>query len=976
MAKAMKSKTSKAKPAKAAGAKPKSLKPQALKSALPKSKGAKSNGQKSNGQKSHGQGTKASKPKAKTSERYVYSFGPGGTDGDASMKNLLGGKGANLAEMTRIGLPVPAGFTIGTNVCTYYYDHRRSYPPELRKLVDSAMAKIEKEMGAKFGSTTNPLLVSCRSGARDSMPGMMDTVLNIGLNDHTVVALAKQAGNERFAWDSYRRFVQMYGDVVLDMKPKNKTDHDPFEELLHAKKHKAGVKFDHELSAEDLKELVAEFKQAIKQGTGKDFPTDPMEQVWGAIGAVFGSWMNDRAVVYRRTYGIPHEWGTAVNVQAMVFGNLGDDCATGVALTRNVAIGTPGLNGDYLINAQGEDVVAGIRTPKRIEETLELDMPASFKQLQKIGRSLEKHYKEVQDLEFTVQKGRVWMLQTRNAKRTGFAAVRIAVDLANEGLITKEEALQARRIPADDLNQLLQPIYDVESKKAALNEGRLLAKGINAGPGAASGQICFHASDAEAQWLKNSQVELILVRRETSPEDLRGMKIAKGILTAFGGASSHAALVSRQMGKACIVGCGDLEIDYKAGTVTVGDKTLREGDRISIDGFTGEVFAGEVQERPSEILQVLIYKTLAPDKAETYGRYAQLMSWVDRHRRLKVRTNADEPKQALEAIAFGAEGIGLCRTEHMFFGHIDEFRTMILAETVEGREAALAKLLPFQRGDFDGLFRAMKGKPVTIRLLDPPLHEFLPHQKSEQAELAGKIGISAETIARRVEELHEFNPMLGHRGCRLGIVYPEITRMQARAIFEAACDVKRDKIDVFPEVMIPLVGFAEEFKDQEKIVRETAEKVFAEKGVKVEYLVGTMIEVPRATVCAEQIAQRAEFFSFGTNDLTQTTLGMSRDDYAGYINYYREHDIVPADPFQTIDRDGVGGLMKLGVQGGRTARPNLKVGICGEHGGDPASVIFCHQIGLDYVSCSPFRVPIARLAAAQAAVAEKAGMKR
>ncbi|HUY32246.1 MAG TPA: pyruvate, phosphate dikinase, partial [Pirellulales bacterium] len=899
-----------------------------------------------------------------------------GTDGDASMRNLLGGKGANLAEMTKIDLPVPAGFTIGTNVCTYYYDHGHSYPPELRKLVDAAMAKIEKEMGAKFGSTTNPLLVSCRSGARDSMPGMMDTVLNIGLNDQTVEALAKQSGNERFAWDSYRRFAQMYGDVVLDMKPKNKTDHDPFEELLRAKKRKAGVKHDHELTAEQLKELVAEFKQAIKRGTGKDFPSDVMEQVWGAIGAVFGSWMNDRALVYRRTYGIPHDWGTAVNVQAMVFGNLGDDCATGVALTRNVAIGTPGLNGDYLINAQGEDVVAGIRTPKRIEDTFEHDMPAAFKQLQKIGRGLEKHYKEVQDIEFTVQKGRVWMLQTRNAKRTGFAAVRIAVDLANEGLISKEEALQARRIPADDLNQLLQPIYDPESKQTAVEEGRLLAKGINAGPGAASGRICFHASDAEAQWLKSNQVELILVRRETSPEDLRGMKIAKGILTASGGASSHAALVSRQMGKPCIVGCGELDIDYKVGTLTVGDKKLREGDRISIDGFTGEVFAGEVRERPSEILQVLIHKTLAPEKAETYGRYAQLMSWVDQRRRLKVRTNADEPKQALEAIAFGAEGIGLCRTEHMFFGHIDEFRTMILAETIEGRETALAQLLPFQREDFDGIFRAMQGKPVTIRLLDPPLHEFLPRQVSEQAELARKIGISAETIARRVEELHEFNPMLGHRGCRLGIVYPEITRMQARAIFEAACDVKRDKIEVLPEVMIPLVGFAAEFKDQEKIVRETAEQVFAQKGVRVEYLVGTMIEVPRAAIRAEQIAERAEFFSFGTNDLTQTTLGMSRDDYAGYINYYREHDVVPADPFQTIDLDGVGGLMKLGVEGGRAARRNLKIGICGEHGGDPASVMFCHQIGLDYVSCSPFRVPIARLAAAQAAVAEKAAKKR
>ncbi|HWB14061.1 MAG TPA: pyruvate, phosphate dikinase [Pirellulales bacterium] len=916
------------------------------------------------------------KPRSKGREKYVYSFGPNGTDGDASMRNLLGGKGANLAEMTKIGLPVPAGFTIGTNVCTYYYDHKRSYPPELTKLVDQAMSKIEKEMGAKFGSTTNPLLVSCRSGARESMPGMMDTVLNIGLNDETVEGLIKQSGDPRFAWDSYRRFVQMYGDVVLDMKPKTKEDHDPFEELLHAKKQQAGVKHDHELSAEQLKELVSEFKRAIKEGTKKDFPTDPMDQVWGAIGAVFGSWMNDRAVVYRRTYGIPHDWGTAVNVQAMVFGNLGDDCATGVALTRNVAVGTPGINGDYLINAQGEDVVAGIRTPKRIEETLEQDMPASFKQLKDIGRKLEKHYKEVQDLEFTVQKGRVWMLQTRNAKRTGFAAVRIAVDLVNEGLISKDEALRAKRIPADDLNQLLQPVYDQQSKKKANSEGRLLAKGINAGPGAASGKICFHASDAEELWQKDNKVELILVRRETSPEDLRGMKIAKGILTAFGGASSHAALVSRQMGKACIVGCGDLQIDYRQKTVTVDDKVLHEGDVISIDGFTGEVFEGEVEARPSEVIQVLLHKTLKPDESETYSRYAQLMTWVDQARRLKVRTNADEPKQATEAIAFGAEGIGLCRTEHMFFGHIDEFREMILADTVEDREKALAKLLPFQREDFDGLFRAMHGKPVTIRLLDPPLHEFLPHQHDEQVALSHKIGIPAETIARRVHELHEFNPMLGHRGCRLGIVYPEVTRMQARAIFEAACDVQRNGIDVLPEVMIPLVGFLTEFKDQEKIIRDTAEKVFAERGVEVEYLVGTMVEVPRAAVRADEIAKGAEFFSFGTNDLTQTTLGMSRDDYAGYINYYREHDIVPNDPFQTIDRDGVGALMQTAVEGGRGTRPKLKVGICGEHGGDPASVMFCHEIGLDYVSCSPFRVPIARLAAAQSAVAEKLAKKK
>ncbi|HEX4146314.1 MAG TPA: pyruvate, phosphate dikinase [Pirellulales bacterium] len=901
-------------------------------------------------------------------EKYVYSFGPDGTDGNATMKALLGGKGANLAEMTNLSLPVPAGFTIGTNVCTYFYAHERSYPPKLRKLVEHALAKVEKEMGAKFGSTTKPLLLSCRSGARDSMPGMMDTVLNIGLNDQTVDALATESGNERFAWDSYRRFVQMYGDVVLDMKPKTKTDDDPFEELLEAKKHAAGVHQDNELSAAQLKELVAEFKKAIKDRTGHDFPTDPMDQVWGAVGAVFNSWMNDRAVVYRRTYGIPHEWGTAVNVQAMVFGNLGDDCATGVAMTRDVALGRPGLNGDYLINAQGEDVVAGIRTPQRIEETLAQAMPEAHQQLVEIGKKLESHYRDVQDVEFTVQRGKVWMLQTRNAKRTGFAAVRIAVDLVNEGVIAEEEALNPKRIPADDLNQLLQPIYDPESKRAAVNAGRLLAKGINAGPGAASGKICFHASDAEAEWLKDNNVKLILVRRETSPEDLRGMKIAQGILTAFGGASSHAALVSRQMGKACIVGCGQLNIDYNASTVSVKDKVLKAGDSISIDGFTGEVFEGAVETRPSEILQVLITKTLAPEKAEVYHRYEQLMSWVDNHRRLAVRTNADEPKQAREAVAFGAEGIGLCRTEHMFFDHIDDFREMILATTLEGREKALVKLLPYQRGDFDGIFRAMEGRPVTIRLLDPPLHEFLPHSGEEQQALAGKIGISADVIARRVHELHEFNPMLGHRGCRLGIVYPEITRMQARAIIEAACDVKRDGIDVHPEIMIPLAGFSTEFRNQEKIVRETADKVFAEKGIHVHYLVGTMVELPRAAICADQIAEHAEFFSFGTNDLTQTTLGMSRDDYSTYINHYRELDIVPNDPFQTIDRDGVGGLMRIAVEKGRSVREKLKLGICGEHGGDPNSVMFCDEIGLDYVSCSPFRVPIARLAAAQSAV--------
>jgi len=905
------------------------------------------------------------------SEKYVYSFGSQATDGNATMKHLLGGKGANLAEMARIGLPVPAGFTITTAVCTYYYDHGRQYPPELTTEVAEALQKIEKEMDAQFGSTTNPLLVSCRSGARESMPGMMDTVLNIGLNDKTVEALVKQSGDARFAWDCYRRFVQMYGDVVLDMKPKTKEDIDPFEELLEKKKHAAGVKFDDELTPQQLKELVAEFKQAIKEGTGRDFPDEPMDQLWGAIGAVFGSWMNDRAVVYRRTYGIPHEWGTAVNVQAMVFGNLGQDCATGVMLTRDTNLGEKIVNGDYLINAQGEDVVAGIRETKAIQTELAKDMPQVHTQLLAEADRLEKHYKDVQDIEFTVQRDKVWLLQTRNAKRTGFAAVRTAVEMVNEGLITKEEALQPRRIPADGLAQVLQPVFDIAAKNKAEKDERLLGRGVNAGPGAATGKICFHASEAEAAYNADPSVELILVRNETTPEDIRGMKVAKGILTAQGGAASHAALVSRQMGKACVAGCSALAISYRKRTVEVDGRVLNEGDYISIDGFTGEVFEGKINTNPSEVVRVLVDKSLKPEEAQIYQLFAQLMTWADEFRTLGVRTNADQPNQAQQAIAFGAEGIGLCRTEHMFFDHIDEFRQMILAETLDQREAALAKLLPFQCDDFKGIFEAMGGRPVTIRLLDPPLHEFLPHEETAQKELAGKIGIPVEKIIQRVTELHENNPMLGHRGCRLGIVYPEITRMQARAIFEAACEVKKAGGDVHPEVMIPLAGFAAEFRDQEKIVRQTAAKVFKEQGVEVEYLVGTMVEVPRAAITAEQIAKYAEFFSFGTNDLTQTCLGISRDDYAGFINEYRERDIVPADPFQTIDQDGVGRLMQLGVEGGQKARPDIKLGICGEHGGDPASVMFCHKVGLNYVSCSPLRVPVARLAAAQAAVAEK-----
>ncbi|WP_459558203.1 pyruvate, phosphate dikinase [Lacunimicrobium album] len=911
--------------------------------------------------------------------KYVYFFGAGKADGDATMKNLLGGKGANLAEMNRIGLPVPAGLTITTEVCTYFYDNDRTYPPELKKQVEENIVAINKAMGKEFGSKTNPLLLSCRSGARESMPGMMDTVLNIGMNDETVEIMAKASGNAQFAWDSYRRFIQMYSDVVLEVRPEKKEEEDYFEEILHNVKHKAGVKFDSELSAEQLKDVVAQFKKMVREKSGQDFPQDPMEQVWGAVGAVFKSWMNDRAIVYRRQYGIPHEWGTAVNVQAMVFGNLGDDCATGVGLTRDCSMGEPGFNGDYLINAQGEDVVAGIRTPLRIEQTLGKDMPAAHKELTEIGIKLETHYKDVQDIEFTIEKGKVWMLQTRNAKRTGFAAVRLAVDMVNDGFITKEMALTKKRIPADDLNQLLQPIFDPKTKKKAQEAGKLLAVGINAGPGAATGQICFHAADAEAVFEKDPNCQLILVRRETSPEDLRGMKIAKGILTAFGGASSHAALVSRQMGKVCIVGCQALEVDYHTATVTVGDKVLKAGDWISIDGFTGEVFEGKVETSPSEIIEVLITKTKKPADAPMYQRYAQLMEWADAKRKLKVRANA-EPEDAAKAVAFGAEGVGLCRTEHMFFSHLDEIREMILAENTEDRKKAVDKLLPFQREDFTVLFTEMGPRPVTIRLLDPPLNEFLSeHHLHEQPELAHKLadmtGTSKDAIVRRVEELKEANPMLGHRGCRLGIVYPEITAMQARAIFEAACDVKKKGIDVLPEIMVPLVGFKTELDNQAKIVKDVAAQVMKEKGVEINYMVGTMIEVPRAAVRADEIAKTAEFFSFGTNDLTQTTLGISRDDYGGFIGYYRENDIIPNDPFQTIDQTGVGELIKMGVERGRSTRDKLKIGICGEHGGDPASVIFCHNVGLDYVSCSPFRIPVARLAAAQAAVEEAAAKK-
>ncbi|MBQ1454371.1 MAG: pyruvate, phosphate dikinase [Thermoguttaceae bacterium] len=895
--------------------------------------------------------------------KYVYSFGKLGTDGDASMRNLLGGKGANLAEMAKIGLPVPSGFTITTEVCTYYYDNGRQYPPQLKDDVQAALATVEKAMGKKFGDTENlPLLVSCRSGARESMPGMMDTVLNIGLNDKTVAVLAEKSGDERFAWDCYRRFVQMYGDVVLEMKPRTKTDIDPFEELLEAKKKANGVSLDSELSAAALKELVAEFKAAVKERTGKDFPEEPMDQLWGAVGAVFGSWMNDRAIVYRRMNGIPHDWGTAVNVQSMVFGNMGDHCATGVALTRNGATGEPGITGDYLINAQGEDVVAGIRRPNKIEDSLGTDMPEVWKQFQDVAMLLEKHYHDVQDIEFTIENGTLYMLQTRNAKRTGFAHVRTAVDMVEEGLI--DEATAIKRVPANDVTQLLQPIFSGQGLKGM----EAIAKGVNAGPGAATGQICFQPDEAEALWQKDNSVQLILVRRETTPEDLRGMKVAKGIVTSFGGAASHAALVSRQMGKACVCGCSDLIIDYKAKTMKAGDQVLKEGDWISVDGFTGKVYAGQVPVAPSDVLQVLFTKELKPEDAPNYRRFAALMSFADKFRKLGVRTNADSPKMATEAVALGAEGIGLTRTEHMFFDRIDDFRAMILADNTADREKALEKLLPYQRGDFAGIFEAMNGLPVTVRLLDPPLHEFVPHEEGEQKELAEKLGISLDFIKQRVHDLSESNPMLGHRGCRLGIVFPEITRMQARAIMEAACDTKAKGIDVHPEIMIPLVGSLNEFKNQEAIIRQTADKVLEEKGQKIEYKVGTMIEIPRAALTADKIAENAEFFSFGTNDLTQTCMGISRDDYAGFINDYLEKDIFPADPFQVLDQEGVGQLIKIAVEKGRSTRPEIKLGICGEHGGEPSSVKFCHRIGLNYVSCSPLRVPVAKLAAAQAAL--------
>jgi pyruvate,orthophosphate dikinase len=901
-------------------------------------------------------------------KKYVYFFGRGKAEGKAEMKGLLGGKGANLAEMTNIGLPVPAGFSISTEVCTHFYANKRTYPRSLNAEVAAALKKVESAMGAKFGDPKNPLLVSVRSGARASMPGMMDTILNLGMNETVAGGLIKKTGNNRFVYDSYRRFVQMYGDVVLGLKPVHKDEIDPFEVIIEERKKQRGVQLDTELTADDMKDLVGLFKKAIKEKTGHDFPEDPLKQLWGAIGAVFGSWSNDRAIAYRKMYDIPEAWGTAVNIQSMVFGNMGETSGTGVAFTRNAASGDDMFYGEYLMNAQGEDVVAGTRTPLPISDLAEKN-PVIYKQLDRIRHTLEKHYRDMMDVEFTIQEGKLYMLQCRVGKRTAFAAIKIAVDMVGEKLISDREALA--RIEPDQLNQLLRPVFDLKEKESAVKSGRLLAKGLNAGPGAATGRVVFNAPDAEA-WKKRGEL-VILTRIETSPEDIKGMDAAEGILTARGGMTSHAALVARQMGKVCVAGCSSLEIDYATHTMTVKGKKIREGDWISLDGTTGEVIEGKVATRPSEVLRVLVDKSLDPKDAPVYQQYARIMQWADKYRRLKIRTNADQPDQALNAVAFGAEGIGLCRTEHMFFGEgkIGPMREMILADTVEDRKRALAKLLPLQRKDFEGIFEAMNGRPVTIRTIDPPLHEFVPHEEPAQRELARQMGTTYEKVHQRVESLHEFNPMLGFRGCRLGIIFPEITEMQSRAIFEAAANVKARGIAVEPEIMIPLVGNVKELAHQEKIVRRVAAEVMKEKGTKFKYLVGTMIEIPRGALTADEIAGVAEFFSFGTNDLTQTTLGVSRDDAARFLIPYVEMEIYPKDPFEALDRIGVGELMKIAIAKGRSVRPDLKVGICGEHGGDPSSIEFCHQINQNYVSCSPFRVPIARLAAARAALADK-----
>jgi len=901
--------------------------------------------------------------KSSISGKYVYLFGNKQTDSDGSMKPLLGGKGANLAEMTRIGLPVPPGFTITTEVCTYYYQNKKSYPKELAAQMKSGVAFIEQILGKKFGDMEKPLLVSVRSGARDSMPGMMDTILNLGLNDRTVSALAKYSANERFAWDCYRRFIQMYGDVVMGVQKRAGEDHEPFEIVIHELKHErhhADIE-DTKLSVDDLQELVKRFKALIKERTGGEFPQDPWQQLWGAVGAVFGSWMNDRAMVYRRKYNIPSEWGTAVNVQAMVYGNTGEKSGSGVAFTRDPATGEKVFYGEFLMNAQGEDVVAGVRTPEPVAQ-LKKHLPAAFAELEAVRKTLESHFKDVQDFEFTIEDGKVFMLQTRNGKRTGLAAVRFAIEMEKEKLIDWKTAI--RRVPANQLDQVLAPIFD----RTAVKFAKCVARGLPAGPGAASGKMYLNAERAVEAAAKGERV--LLVRNETSPEDLRGMIAAEGILTAKGGVSSHAALVARQMGKVCVCGASALQIDYAAKTMSVNGDTFKEGDYISISGTAGEVYPGELKTAASEIVQVLCEKSLAAKDSAAYQMFKQLMDWCAKVTKLQVRTNADTPEQAANAVAFGASGIGLCRTEHMFFegNRIDAMREMILAANVEERKKALAKLLPYQKADFIGIFKELKGLPATIRFLDPPLHEFLPNSKEQQMDLARKLNIPVERIMARVNELHEFNPMLGFRGCRLGLVYPEISEMQARAVFEAAAEAQRAGVKCKPEIMIPLVGFKKELDLQIEVVHRVAKEVMAEKKVKLNYLVGTMIEVPRGALTADAIAETAEFFSFGTNDLTQTCLGMSRDDSGSFLPHYAELEIVKTNPFASIDQSGVGQLMKIAAEKGRSMRKDIKLGICGEHGGDPESVKFCHKLGLTYVSCSPFRVPVARLAAAQAAL--------
>ena len=901
---------------------------------------------------------------AKKATKYVYHFGSK-TDGNGKMKALLGGKGANLAEMTRIALPVPPGYTITTEVCTYYNDHKKSYPKALQKQTEDGIKRMEKQLGKKFGDKKNPLLLSVRSGARESMPGMMDTILNLGLNDETVEALAESSGNARFAWDSYRRFIQMYGDVVMGVQKLPTEDEEPFEIVIEQVKRKLlgnAHADDTDLSAEDLQVLVAEFKKLVKSRTGKAFPNNPWDQLRGSVGAVFSSWMNDRAIVYRRKYNIPVEWGTAVNVQSMVFGNSGDNSGSGVAFTRDPATGENVFWGEFMMNAQGEDVVAGVRTPDPVAK-LKKVLPSAHKELLRICRVLEKHFRDVQDFEFTIEEEKVFMLQTRNGKRTGLAAVRIACEMVKEKLITWKDAVT--RIPADDLDQLLAPVFD----RAAVRKMSAITKGLPAGPGAATGRVYFNAERAEAAKAKGEEV--LLVRLETSPEDLRGMIAANGILTARGGVSSHAALVARQMGKICVCGAAGVQINYAKRTMKIGKTNFKEGDFLSIDGTSGEIFPGEVKTAPSEVVQGLLENKTAAKRSRTYRNFTQIMNWCAKVTKMQIRTNADTPGQVENAIAFGATGIGLCRTEHMFFegDRIDAVRQMILAEDESDRRKALKKLLPYQRKDFEGIFKSLNGLPGTIRLLDPPLHEFLPHDGKQINDLAKKLKVKPAEIKQRVNELHEFNPMLGHRGCRLAISYPEIAEMQVRAILEAAANVQKKRIKVNPEIMVPLVGFKKELELQAEIVHRVAKEVSREKGVKLKYLVGTMIEVPRGALTADEIAEVAEFFSFGTNDLTQMTMGMSRDDSGSFLPNYEEQEIVTDNPFAVVDQTGVGQLMEIAATKGRSTRKNIKLGICGEHGGEPSSVKFCYGLGLNYVSCSPFRVPVARLAAAQAALA-------